>query len=68
MQKEGGEPALTAVKWFFHVQKYCFGNVGTVNVSRCVLNLGLLLRYEVFYTLGIFIVHLVQLWLIPSHS
>ena len=62
MQKEGGAPALTNVKWFFHVQQNCFGNVGMVDVSWRVLNLGLLLRYEVLYILGSFIVHLVQLW------
>ena len=68
IRKEGGAPALTAVKWFLHMQKHHFVNVGTVDVRRCVLKLGLLLLYEVFYLLVSFIFHLVQMWLIPSHS
>ena len=68
MRKEGGAPALTAVKFFFHVQQHRFGNVGLVDVSQCVLNLGLLLRYEVFYFLGSFVVHIVQLWLVTADS
>ena len=51
MQKEGGAPTLTDVKWFLHVQQLRFGNVGAVYVSRCVLNLGLLLLYSAFYIL-----------------
>ena len=68
IQTEWGAPALTAVKWFFHVQQHRFTNVDAVDVRWCVLNLGLLLHYEVIYVLGSFIVHLVQLWLISSHS
>ena len=68
IRKEGGAPALTSVKWFFHVQQHRFGNVGTMDVSWCVLNLVLLIRYEVLYVLGCFVVHIVQLWLVPAHS
>ena len=68
MRKEGGTPALTAMKWFFHMRQHRFVNVGKMDVSRCVLNLGLLLRYEGSYVLGFFVVHLVQLWLVTTHS
>ena len=44
------------------------GNFGTIYVSRYVLNLVLLLRYEVFHVLGIFVVYLVQLWSVLALS
>ena len=61
MQREGGCAGPDSRVMVILCVTTSFGNVGTVDVSRFVLNLGLLLHYEVFYVLGIFIVHLVQL-------